>query len=112
MAAVFETSYVTNVGATESTLYTAPAGLTGKHLIISFVVTNTLGSAIPITAKLVRGSDTIYIAYNKRVLPNDTVDLLINNSKIMIEVNDEIKVSAPIDNSFSAIMTVVEEVQT
>ena len=70
MAAVFETSYVTNVGATEATLYPAPAGLTGKHLIISFVVTNTLGSAIPITAKLVRGSDTIYIAYNKRVLPN------------------------------------------
>lgn len=112
MAAVFETSYVKNVGSTEQVLYTGNTGLTGKHLIVSFVATNILGSAVPITAKLVRGSDSIYIAYNKRILPNDTVDLLINNSKIMIEANDEIRVSAPIDNSFSVIMTVVEEVQT
>jgi hypothetical protein len=45
-------------------------------------------------------------------LPNDTIDLLINNSKIMIEENDVIKVSAPVDNAFSVIMTVVEEVET
>ena len=85
MAASFETTYVKNVGSTETVLYTAPPGLTGRHLIISMVSTNIFGSAIPITAKLVRGSDTVYIAYNKRVLANDTVDLLINNSKIMIE---------------------------
>jgi len=112
MAASFETTYVKNVGSTETVLYTAPPGLTGRHLIISMVSTNIFGSAIPITAKLVRGSDTVYIAYNKRVLANDTVDLLINNSKIMIENGDEIKVSAPVDNAFSVIMTVVEEVET
>ena len=52
------------------------------------------------------------MAFNKRILPNDTVDLLINNSKIMIENGDEIKVSAPVDDAFSIIMTVVEEVET
>tara|TARA_R110002153_G_scaffold270179_1_gene436389 strand:+ start:58 stop:396 length:339 start_codon:yes stop_codon:yes gene_type:complete len=112
MAARFTTSFVGNVGSVESILYTAPTGLTGRHLVISIVATNILGSALPITAKLVRGSDTIYLAYNKRILPNDTVDLLINNSKVMIEEYDEIKLSAPIDNAFSVIMTVVEEVET
>ena len=112
MAAVFETSYVKNVGSTEQTLYTAPAGLTGRHLIVSLVTTNIFGSALPITVKLVRGADTVYMAYNKRILPNDTLDLLINNSKVMIENGDLIKVSAPVDNAFSIIMTVVEEVET
>lgn len=112
MAASFDTTYVKNVGSTETVLYTAPPGLTGRHLIIGIVSTNTFGSAIPITAKLVRGADTVYIAYNKRVLANDSVDLLINNSKIMIENGDEIKVSAPVDNAFSVIMTVIEEVET
>jgi len=112
MAASFETSFVKNVGSTEAILYTAPPGLTGRHLIVSFVTTNIYGSALPITAKLVRGADTVYIAFNKRILPNDTVDLLINNSKIMIEENDLIKVSAPVDDAFSVIMTVIEEVET
>tara|TARA_B100001057_G_C22719039_1_gene898944 strand:- start:736 stop:1074 length:339 start_codon:yes stop_codon:yes gene_type:complete len=112
MAASFETSFVKNVGSAEATLYTAPGGLTGRHLIVSLVTTNIYGSALPITAKLIRGSDTVYMAFNKRVLPNDTIDLLINNSKIMIEENDVIKVSAPVDNAFSVIMTVVEEVET
>ena len=112
MAAVFSTSYVKNVGSTEATLYTAPAGLTGRHLVVSLVATNIFGSAIPISAKLVQGSDSVYIAYNKRVLANDTVDLLINNSKIMIQNGDVIKVSAPVDDAFSIIMTVVEEVET
>ena len=112
MAASFQTSFVKNVVSTEVTLYTAPGGLTGRHLIVSLVTTNIYGSALPITAKLIRGSDTVYMAFNKRVLPNDTIDLLINNSKIMIEENDEIKVSAPVDDAFSVIMTVVEEVET
>ena len=112
MAASFESSFVKNVGSTEVTLYTAPPGLTGRHLIVSFVTTNIYGSALPITAKLVRGADTVYMAFNKRILPNDTVDLLINNSKIMIENGDVIKVSAPVDDAFSVIMTVVEEVET
>lgn len=112
MAASFTTSFVKNVGSTEAILYTAPGGLTGRHLIVSLVTTNIYGSALPITAKLVRGADTVYMAFNKRILPNDSVDLLINNSKIMVEENDEIRVSAPVDNAFSIIMTVVEEVET
>ena len=51
MAAVFETSFVKNVGSTEQTLYTAPAGLTGRHLIVSMMTTNIFGSALPITVK-------------------------------------------------------------
>lgn len=112
MAAVFSTSLVANVGSSEHTLYTAPAGLTGRHLIVSCVATNIFGSAVPITVKLERSGTTVYLAYNKRILPNDTVDILINNSKVMIEENDLIKVSAPVDNAFSMVMTVVEEVET
>ena len=112
MAATFHTSFQHNVGKTPHTLYTAPTGLTGRHLVVSCVATNIFGSALPITVKLVRGSTEIFLAYNKRILANDTVDLLINNSKIMIEEYDEIHTSAPADNAFSIIMTMVEEVET
>lgn len=112
MAATFHTSFQANVSKAVHTLYAAPTGLTGRHLVVSCMVTNIFGSAVPITVKLVRGSDEIFIAYNKRVLANDTVDLLINNSKIMIEEYDEIHCLAGADNAFSIIMTVVQEVET
>jgi hypothetical protein len=112
MAAEFHSSFQANVSKADHTLYVAPTGLTGRHLIVSCVVTNIFGSALPVTVKLIRGSDSIFVAYNKRVLANDTVDLLINNSKIMIQEYDEIHCSAGADNAFSIIMTVVQEVET
>ena len=63
----------------------------------------------PITVKLIRGSDTHYIAFNRRVLPNDTIDLMMG-TKISLKQGDVIKAYAPIDNSFSMIMSITEEV--
>ena len=45
MAATFHTSFQHNVGKTTHTLYTAPTGLTGRHLVVSCVATNIFGSA-------------------------------------------------------------------
>jgi len=110
MAATFENGFAT-VGSTEATLYTAPSGLSGIHLVVGFIATNIFGSALPITVKLVRGGNTYYLAYNRRVLPNDTIDLLMD-TKISLKVGDLIKVSAPLDNAFSAMITVTEEILT
>jgi|GEM_PF-6848064 hypothetical protein len=110
MAATFGNGLAT-VGSTETTLYTAPAGLSGLHLVVGFIATNIFGSALPITVKLVRGSDTIYLAHDRRVLPNDTIDILMG-TKITLIDGDLIKVKAPLDNAFSVFLTVTEEVLT
>ena len=107
--ATFENGLIYNVGTTEQTVYTAPSGITGIHLIIGMIATNILGSALPITVKLIRGSDTHYIAFNRRVLPNDTIDLMMG-TKISLKAGEVIKAYAPIDNSFSMIMSITEEV--
>ena len=107
--ATFENGLISNVGTSEQSVYTAPSGITGIHLVIGMIATNILGSALPITVKLVRGSDTHYIAFNRRVLPNDTVDLMMG-TKISLKTGDVIKASAPIDNAFSMITSITEEV--
>lgn len=107
--ATFENGLINNVGTSEQAVYTAPSGITGIHLVIGMIATNTLGSALPITVKLVRGSDTYYIAFNRRVLPNDTVDLMMG-TKISLKAGDVIKALAPIDNAFSMITSITEEV--
>ena len=107
--ATFTNGLVADVGTTEQTIYTAPTGTTGIHLVIGAIATNVLGSAAPITFKLERGATTIHLANNRRVLPNDTVDLLMG-TKISLEANDLLKVSAPLDNAFNVIVTITEEV--
>ena len=107
--ALFTNGLAANVGTTEQTIYTAPSGATGIHLVVGAIATNILGSAIPINLKMERGATTIHLAYNRRVLPNDTVDLLMG-TKITLEANDVVKISAPVDNAFSAILTITEEV--
>jgi hypothetical protein len=107
--ALFTNGLAATVGTTEQTIYTAPSGATGVHLVVGALATNILGSAIPINFKMIRGADTIHLAHNRRVLPNDTIDLLMG-TKITLEAGDLLKISAPVDNAFSAILTVTEEV--
>lgn len=107
--AFFTNGLAANVGTTEQTIYTAPTGATGLHLVVGAIATNILGSAIPINFKMERGATTIHLAYNRRVLPNDTIDLLVG-TKITLEAGDLLKISAPVDNAFSVIITVTEEV--
>ena len=111
MAASFENGLLASVNIVEQTIYTAPSGQTGKHLLMAALATNIYGSAIPITFKLVRNAETIYIAYNQRIQPNTQFDLL-QGTKISLDAGDLLKMSAPVDGAFSAIVTVTEEVLT
>jgi hypothetical protein len=51
------------------------------------------------------------LAHDRRVLPNDTIDILMG-TKITLIDGDLIKVKAPLDNAFSVFLTVTEEVLT
>lgn len=108
MAASFDTGVAAAVGTTEATIYTAP---TGTHLLMGMIATNTFGSAVGIDIKLVRGSDTIWLAHNRRIDPNKTEDILMG-TKLSLTTGDLLKVKAPVNNAFSVIATVTQDVLT
>ena len=108
MAATFDSGIGAAVGSTESTIYTAPSG---THLLMGCIATNTYGSAIGIDSKLVRGGSTIWLAHNRRIDPDKTEDILMG-TKVSLTTGDELKVKAPVDNAFSVIATITQDVLT
>ena len=107
MAAAFDNGIAANVGSTEATVYTAPTG--GPHLLIGLIATNIYGAGLGITIKLIRGADTIYLAHNKRIETDNTNDILLG-SKVSLEAGDVIKASAAVDDAFSVIATITEDI--
>lgn len=105
--AAFDNGILTNVGATEATVYTAPSG--GPHLLISVIATNIYGAGLGINIKVVRGANTIWLAHNRRLGSDETVDILMG-SKVSLEAGDVIKASAAVDDAFSVIATITEDV--
>jgi hypothetical protein len=104
--ASFDNGLTATVGTTEQTIYTAPSG---THLLIGVIGTNTYGSTLGLTVKLVRSSNTYFISHDRRIDANQTVDLLMG-TKISLTTGDEIKVKANADNAFTVIATVTEDV--
>lgn len=105
--AAFDNGILANVGSTEATVYTAPAG--GPHLLISIIATNKYGAGLGINIKVVRGGDTVWLAHNRRIGTDESVDILMG-SKVSLEAGDVIKASAAVDNAFSVIATITEDV--
>lgn len=105
--AAFDNGILANVGSAEATVYTAPAG--GPHLLISVIATNIYGAGLGINIKVVRGSDTIWLAHNRRIGTDESVEILMG-SKVSLEAGDVIKASAAVDDAFSVIATITEDV--
>lgn len=105
--AAFDNGILANVGTTEAAIYTAPAG--GPHLLISVIATNIYGAGLGINIKVVRGGTTIWLAHNRRISTDESNEILMG-SKVSLEAGDIIKASAAVDNAFSVIATITEDV--
>lgn len=80
----------------------------GQHFLHSLYVTNTYGSALPFTCEIVHANSTItHIAYNKKILPNDTHDLVAEN-KIYLLTGDALVVKSPKDG-FTVTCSLLED---
>ena len=82
---------------------------TGQHFLHSAYVTNTEGSALPITLEIVHADTTVtYIGYNYKIFPNETVDLVKDN-KIYLLTGDKLRVRAEKTNAFTVNVSLLDE---
>jgi len=81
----------------------------GQHFIHSVYVTNVYGSAMPITLEVEHSNgDVTNIAYNYKVFPNESVDLVKDN-KIYLLTGDGLRVKAEKSDVFTVNASVLIE---
>ena len=92
--------------STGTTLVTCGAG---QHFLHSAYVTNTEGSALPITLEIVHADTTVtHIAHKLKVFPNETVDLVSQN-KIYLLNGDALKVKADRGSAFTVSVSLLDQ---
>ena len=85
---------------------------TGQHFLHSAYVTNTEGSALPITLEIVHADTTVtHVAHKLKIFPNETVDLVSQN-KIYLLNGDALKVDTDTASSLDVWCSVVGDIST
>lgn len=85
MATQFNSTLTSSIGTTPTTLFTA----TVKHILIGCTLTNKTTATLPITAYIARGTETIYICYQKRIPLGDNYEV-VQKGKFVLEPGDQI----------------------
>ena len=107
----FQTYKTATINTTSgTTLFTCS---TGQHLLQSAYVSNTEGSAMPITLEIVHADSTVtHLAHNLKVFPNETIDIVCNNNKIFLLDGDALKVKAVRANAFTVSVSLIDQANT
>ena len=75
----------------------------------SAYVTNTEGSALPITLEIVHADTTVtHVAHQLKIFPNETVDLVSQN-KIYLLNGDALKVKADRASAFTVTVSLLDQ---
>jgi len=86
---------------------------TGQHLLQSAYVTNTEGSAMPITLEIVHADATVtHLAHKLKVFPNETVDIIGSGNKIFLLSGDALKAKADRANAFNVSVSLIDQANT
>ena len=105
--AAFTTYKTANINTTTGTTLVTCG--TGQHFLHSAYVTNTEGSALPITLEIVHADTTVtHIAHKLKVFPNETVDLVSQN-KIYLLNGDALKVKADRGSAFTVSVSLLDQ---
>ena len=105
--AAFTTYKTANINTTTGTTLVTCG--TGQHFLHSAYVTNTEGSALPITLEIVHADTTVtHVAHKLKVFPNETVDLVSQN-KIYLLTGDALKVKADRGSAFTVSVSLLDQ---
>lgn len=108
MASSFTRVPVHNVGTTPQTI-SMPGG--DKGILLGFSATNVFGTKLPITAIIHHADATqTRLVYKRRVDPGEPYELLRGN-KIILLGDDTIEFSAPMDNAFDCLLSILSGVR-
>jgi hypothetical protein len=104
----FKNFTVSDIGTTETVLYTPPTGQ--KSMLLGLTVTNTTPSSLPIELYIVKSDSTVvHLSKSTRVLGGESVDLL-SGKKLVVVDGDSLKIKSKVASSFDVVLSVMEDV--
>jgi hypothetical protein len=109
MSNTFVNATAANVGTTPVAVYTVPTGK--KSIVIGLSVANILGSTLPVDVRIRKGSDSSYVYVTKATRVEAGLPLeIMRGNKIVLRSGDAVYISAPLDNAFDCVVSVLEDV--
>lgn len=106
MASNFINAIANDIGIEDTELYVSASA---KSVVIGCNLSNKLTSTVPVSLKLRRDGVDTYIVKNKYITSGDIFELNKGN-KLVLNIGDSIVVSAGVDNSFDAILSILSGV--
>ena len=95
------------VADADQTVYTVPAGVT--TILLGLTVSNVLSELIKVTIKIKDDSASQTVRYLHAIPINQGASLEAFSTKLILNENDELIVSAAKGNSFDCIISLVEQ---
>jgi hypothetical protein len=98
-----------NIGTTATTVYN-PTASGIQSTVIGLSIANITTSTITVSVTLTSGATTVYIIKDTTI-PSGNALSILKDSKIIVEVDDNIKVQSSLASSCDVTLSVVEIVQ-
>lgn len=110
MANTFKLETDSNIGTTESTIYTVPASGVDATVIIGLLLSSrsTTEGGITATVKIYPSSgDTVHVVKNVPLPVGSSLEIMAGN-KIVLEAGDAVKVTSSEATSIDAALSILE----
>lgn len=111
MANDFQNSISSNVGTSRVDMYTTPADLGKRSMIIGLELANISGSSITVDVEVWDESATAYVVIGNNIsIPANSTLSFISGQKIVLNEGDKLAVTSSASNSLNAIASILEDI--
>lgn len=111
MANDFENRIASNVGTSRVDMYTTPATVGKRSMIIGLELANITGSAITVNVEIWDESTTAYVIIGNSIsIPANSTLSFISGQKIVLNEGDKLAVTSSASASLNAIASILEDI--
>jgi fructose-specific component phosphotransferase system IIB-like protein len=111
MANDFENRIASSVGVTRTDLYTTPATVGKRSMLIGLELANITGSAIAVTVEIWDDSASAYVVLGNGIsIPANSTLSFISGQKIVLNESDKVAVTSDTATSLNAIASILEDI--
>ena len=111
MANDFENRIASSVGVTRTDLYTTPATVGKRSMLIGLELANITGTAIAVTVEIWDDSASAYVILGNSIsIPANSTLSFISGQKIVLNESDKVAVTSDTATSLNAIASILEDI--
>lgn len=111
MANDFENRIASSVGTSRVDMYTAPAAVGKRSMLIGLELCNISGGAIAVDVEIWDESATAYVVIGNNInIPANSTLSFISGQKIVLNEGDKVAVTSDTSASLNAIASILEDI--